>query len=575
MELLVRRTLSIRSATLPRAGPRGVVYYLSDVTGVMQLWRFDGVAHDVVVPWDERIADFRVADDGVVAITSDVKGDERWRLYVLDGDDVVPVSTDGVNSLGAWSPDSQQLAFTSTKDDGQNFNLYIYDRRSGAVTRLVEMPGINVVEEWSEAGIFLTHYETNLDSTIYWIRGGEVRELTRHTSEALNHSPRYIGGGKMLFLTNMDSEYVGVAQMDLSTGECKYVVQLDRDVELFDVWRDYLVFSVNEGGSSGLYYMHMPSGLTHKITTPTGVVTSLQFRDGRVLFSLSSINRGHEVYSYQGGAVRQITRSPRFGVELEKIPEPQSVWYESFDGRRIHANIYRTPGEPRGVVVYLHGGPESQDRPEFKPLMAALLMAGYVVAAPNYRGSTGYGKTFVHLDDVEKRWDAIKDVEAFAKWLTEQGIAAKRPCVMGGSYGGYLTLMALATAPHLWACGVEMMGIFNLVTFLERTAPWRRKYREAEYGYLDKHRDILTQLSPATHVEKIEAPLMIVHGANDIRVPVYEAEQLAQRLKELGREVKVIILPDEGHIITKLENRVKVYTEVVRFIRQHLEASRS
>jgi dipeptidyl aminopeptidase/acylaminoacyl peptidase len=294
--------------------------------------------------------------------------------------------------------------------------------------------------------------------------------------------------------------------------------------------------------------MHMPSGLTHKITIPTGVVTSLQFRDGRVLFSLSSINSGHEVYSYQGGAVRQLTRSPRFGIELEKIPEPQSVWYESFDGRRIHANIYRPPGEPRGVVVYLHGELKNQDRPEFKPLVAALLMAGYVVAAPNYRGSTGYGKTFAHLDDVEKRWDAIKDVETFAKWLTEQGIAAKRPCVIGG----YLTLMALATAPHLWACGVEMVGIFNL----------------------NKHRDILTQLSPATHVEKIEAPLMIIHGANDIRVPVYEAEQLAQRLRELGREVKVIILPDEGHTITKLENRVKVYTEVVRFIRQHLETSR-
>ena len=572
MELLIKRTLSIRSATSPRAGPRGAVYYLSDVTGVMQLWRFDGVTHDVVVPWDGRVADFRVADDGVLAMASDVGGDEKWRLYVLDGD-VVSISTDGVNSLGAWSPDSQQLAFTSTKDDGQNFNLYIYDRRNGAVTRLVEMPGINVVEEWSEAGIFLTHYETNLDSTIYWIRGGEVRELTRHSGEALNRSPRYIGGGKMLFLTNIDSEYVGVAQMDFSTGGWKYVVQLDRDVELFDVWREYLVFSVNEGGSSGLYYMHMPSGLTHKIATPTGVVTSLQFRDGRVLFSLSSINRGHEVYSYQGGAVRQLTRSPRFGIELEKIPEPQSVWYESFDGRRIHANIYRPPGEPRGVVVYLHGGPESQDRPEFKPLTAALLMAGYIVAAPNYRGSTGYGKTFVHLDDMEKRWDAIKDVEAFAKWLAEQGIAAKKPCVMGGSYGGYLTLMALAATPHLWACGVEIVGIFNLVTFLERTAPWRRKYREAEYGYLDKHRDVLTQLSPATHVEKIEAPLMIIHGANDIREPVYEAEQLAQRLKELGRRVEVIILPDEGHTISKVENRVKIYTEVVRFVRQHLEAS--
>jgi len=171
---------------------------------------------------------------------------------------------------------------------------------------------------------------------------------------------------------------------------------------------------------------------------------------------------------------------------------------------------------------------------------------------------------------VEKRWDAIKDVEAFAKWLQSEGIAKEKPCVLGGSYGGYLTLMALATAPDLWACGVEMVGIFNLVTFLEKTAPWRRKYRETEYGSLEKHRDLLLQLSPITHAEKIKPPLMVIHGANDIRVPVYEAEQLAQRLRELGREVKLVILPDEGHGIAKVENRVRVYTEVIRFIGENL-----
>jgi Dipeptidyl aminopeptidases/acylaminoacyl-peptidases len=569
MELLVRRTLSIRSATTPRAGPRGDVYYLSDVTGVMQLWRFDGVSHDVVIPWEGRINDYRIAEDGTVVIASDSGGDERWRLYIIDGE-VFPVSTEGVNNLGAWSPDSQRLAFTSTREDGQNFKLYVYDRRTGAVTKIADLPGINVAEEWCEAGLFVTHYETNLDSTIYWVKDDEVQELTKHAGEALSYAPKCVGGGRLFFLTNIDSEYVGIAQIDLSTGNWKYILQLDRDVEHFDVWKDYLVFVLNEGGVSGLYYMHMPSGLTHKIATPPGVITSLQFRDGRILFSLSGINRGHEVYSYQGGALRRLTWSPRYGVELEKIPEPQSVWYESHDGRKIHANIYKPPGEPKGVVVYLHGGPESQDRPEFKPLVAALLMAGYTVAAPNYRGSTGYGKTFVHLDDIEKRWDAIKDVEAFAKWLMSQGIASKKPCVLGGSYGGYLTLMALATAPDVWACGVEIVGIFNLVTFLERTAPWRRKYREAEYGYLDRDRDLLLQLSPATHVEKIQAPLMVIHGANDIRVPVYEAEQLAQRLRELGREVEVVILPDEGHVISKIENRVKVYTEVIKFIERHV-----
>ena len=568
MEWLVKRALSIRSATSPRFGPRGEVYYLSDVTGQMQLWVNRGGVHDVVLPWDGRVGDYRVAPDGALALAADQNGDEKWRIYIAVGNDVVPVSTEGVNSLGAFSPDGRRLAFTSTRDDPQNFHLYIYDRESGETKLALQLAGINVVEEWNEAGIFITHYETNFDSTILWYKDGEVRELTKHEGEALNYSPRLVGE-RLYFLTNMAWEYVGVAAMNLSTGEWKYVVQLDRDVEHFDVDGGYMAFTLNEGGASGLYLMHIPSALTHRAAIPTGVITALQYRGGKALFSLSSINKGHEVYLYQG-AVRQITSSPKYGTPLDAIPEPRIVQYQSHDGLKIYANIYNPPGEARGVVVYLHGGPESQDRPEFKPLVAALLLAGYVVAAPNYRGSTGFGKTFVHLDDVEKRWDAIKDVEAFAKWLQSEGIAKEKPCVLGGSYGGYLTLMALATAPDLWACGVEMVGIFNLVTFLEKTAPWRRKYREAEYGSLEKHRDLLLQLSPITHAEKIKAPLMVIHGANDIRVPVYEAEQLVQRLRELGREVKLVILPDEGHGIAKVENRVRIYTEVIRFIGENL-----
>ncbi|MCX8137958.1 S9 family peptidase [Pyrobaculum aerophilum] len=562
---LVKRVLSVRAATTPRRGPGGVLYYLSDVTGHMLLWKFDGGKHDVVLPWDDRIGDYRVSKDGALAFVSDKDGDEKWRLYLADNE-VYEISAEGVNNLGAWSPDGLKLAFTSTRDGQSDFNVYVYDRSLRKAEKIAEIPGINVVEEWSEAGVFITHYETNLDSTIYLYKDGQLRELTKHSGEALNHSPRYVGNGKLLFLTNADWEYVGIAQMDLSTGNWKYIVQLDRDIEHFDVWGSYLIFAVNEEGRSGLYQMHIPSGLTYKLASPSGVITHLDFKDGVLAFSLSSINKGHEVYIYQQGAVRQITHSPKFGAPIHNIPEPASVWYPSFDGRKIQANLYYPPGEAKGVVVYLHGGPESQDRPEFKPLIAALLIAGYAVAAPNYRGSTGFGKTFTHLDDLERRWDAIKDVVAFGKWLESQGIAKKKPCVLGGSYGGYLTLMALATAPEMWSCGVEMVGIFNLVTFLERTAPWRRRYREAEYGSLDKHRELLQQLSPATHVEKIQAPLLVVHGVNDIRVPLYEAEQLVQRLRELGRDVTFIVLPDEGHTITKIHNRVRVYSEVIQFI---------
>ncbi len=557
----LKRALAVRTATAPRLGPRGEIYYLSDVTGVMQLWQYDGSTHDVVAYIDGRVGDYRISQDGTIALTCDKNGDENWQIYL----NFSPISTEGVNNLGAWSPSGGKLAFTSTRGGGSDFHLYIYD--GDGVKRVAELSGVNVVEEWSELGIFITHYETNLESTILLYREGEVRELTPRSAGSLARSPKYVGGGKFMFLTNIEWEYVGVALMDVSTGSWKYVIQLDRDVEHFDVWGNYMAFVANEEGNSGLYYMHIPSGLTYKIATATGVITSLQYRDGKLLFSLSSINRGHEVYLYRDGVVRQITNVPKYRIPLDKIPPPSSVRFPTHDGRKIHANLYWPVDKPVGTVVYLHGGPESQDRPEFKPLTLALLTSGFTVAAPNYRGSTGFGKSFTHLDDGERRWDAIRDVGAFAKWLHEEGVAREKPCVIGSSYGGYLTLMALAVFPDLWKCGVEIAGMFNLVTFLERTAPWRRKYREAEYGF---DRDMLLQLSPATHVEKIQAPLLAIHGANDVRVPIYEAEQLVTRLRELGRKVELITLPDEGHVIAKVENRIRVYTAVVKFIQENL-----
>ncbi len=199
---------------------------------------------------------------------------------------------------------------------------------------------------------------------------------------------------------------------------------------------------------------------------------------------------------------------------------------------------------------------------------------GVAVFAPNFRGSTGYGKTFVHLDDVEKRGDAVKDVYYAVKHAVEEGLAdPERLCVMGGSYGGYLTLMSMALYPDVWKCGVEIVGIVNLVTFIRNTSPYRRRYRIPEYGDPKEHYDIMIQLSPIAHAHKIRAPLMVVHGARDPRVPVTEAEQIVEALKSRGVPVKYIRLEDEGHGIVKVENRVRVYTEALKFIEKHLLSS--
>jgi dipeptidyl aminopeptidase/acylaminoacyl peptidase len=193
------------------------------------------------------------------------------------------------------------------------------------------------------------------------------------------------------------------------------------------------------------------------------------------------------------------------------------------------------------------------------------------VFEPNVRGSAGYGRDYSHLDDREKRFDAVADVEYAARWLVEQGWAHPRKlAIMGDSYGGYLVLAALTEQPHLWACGVDVVGIANFITFLERTGPWRRASREAEYGSLEGHPDLLNAISPIHKVDRIQAPLMVVQGANDPRVPVSEAEQIVKALRRRGRPVEYLLYRDEGHGFTKLANMLDAYPKMVDFMLNHL-----
>jgi dipeptidyl aminopeptidase/acylaminoacyl peptidase len=226
---------------------------------------------------------------------------------------------------------------------------------------------------------------------------------------------------------------------------------------------------------------------------------------------------------------------------------------------------------PFPVVVMVHGGPESQFQPAFlpsyTPLQQHLLSRGYAVAAPNVRGSTGYGKRYEHLDDVRLRLDSVRDLAALHDWLgTRPRIDASRAVLYGRSYGGYMVLAGLAFQPERWAAGIECVGISNFVTFLENTAPWRRAVREPEYGSLERDRDFLVEASPLTHVDRIRAPLFIQHGANDPRVPLGETKQIHRVLTEKGIRCDLLVHEDEGHAIAKLENRIETFERAVAFL---------
>jgi dipeptidyl aminopeptidase/acylaminoacyl peptidase len=301
-----------------------------------------------------------------------------------------------------------------------------------------------------------------------------------------------------------------------------------------------------------------------------------------LLFSFSGATRASDIYAWDllSNHLHPLTRTSHGGVPVDSFTSPQLVNYPTFDhdasGSRRMLSAWFFKPRLRGparlpVVVVVHGGPEDQFRPYFSFFIQYLLSHGYAVLAPNVRGSTGYGKSFSHLDDVEKRMDSVADLAHAVHWLEGQPeVDPRRIAVYGGSYGGFMVLSALSTYPDLWAAGVDIVGVSSFVTFLENTSGYRRAHREAEYGSLEKDRQFLESIAPINHVHQMTAPLIVIHGANDPRVPLSEARQLADALTQRGVPVELLVFDDEGHGIARLKNKLVAYPAIVNFLDKHL-----
>lgn len=579
----VRRFLSIRFSKSPKAFKRrDTVIFLSDATGVDIPWIWSRDSIEPLFPFDERVGGLVLSEDGKVAFLWDIGGNERWVLdiyYMRDGV-IKHVHGDGkriVTSLGAWDSSGRRLYFTSTQRNGVDFDLYVYEEGFG-VKSIVNLEGMNNVAACiGDRGVLVVHSNTNLDSDIFFIGAydGRVLNLTKHEDEARNMNPVPIDDKRFLFITNHGQEFLGIALYDLERKSWRYLYRANHDVEDLDISPDgnYVVFVVNEDGYSRVYVSDIEFRNIKLLDSSEGVVSSVSWGSAGIFYSVTGPRVGHEVYAIIGeSAPKQVTRSPKFSVRVGEHMSLEATRYESWDGMKIPVLIYRPRQSkpPYPAVISLHGGPESQARPRFDPIIQALVRLGFLVLEPNYRGSTGYGKTFVHLDDRERRLDSLRDIGALVEWAEREGLLVKgHVAVTGASYEGYATLMSMALFPDYWSCGVERVGIVNLVTFIKNTGPWRRKYRIHEYGDPDTMGGIMLKLSPIYHVEKIKAPLMIIHGENDPRVPISEAEQLVEAMRKLGRNVEFIRISDEGHGVARVRNRVSIYTKMIEFIVKH------
>jgi dipeptidyl aminopeptidase/acylaminoacyl peptidase len=531
-----------------------------------------------------------------IVFSKDIGGGEWFQLYRYDvATGAVTLLTDGKsrNLRGPWSSNGGQIAYMSTRRTGKDTDLWVTNPADPKSDRLLTQltGGGWEPTDWSpdDKKVLLTE-GVSINETYLWLvdtTTGEKTELTpRDAKEKIFYGDaQFSKDGKGVYVTtDKDAEFQRLAYLDLATKQPQYLTsKIAWDVERFDLTKDgkRIAFVTDEEGVSVL---HVMDAATQKEVTlpklPVGVIAALRWhKNGRELgFSLNNARSPGDCYSVDvvSGKVERWTESET-AVKTESFPEAELVRWKSFDGKMISGFLYK-PGAKftgkRPVLVVIHGGPEGQSQPTFLGRMNYLLNEmGIALIVPNVRGSTGYGKTFTLLDNGFKRDDTYKDVNALFDWIAERhDLDADRIGVTGGSYGGHMTLAVSTFYSDRIRCSVDIVGMSNLVTFLEHTEAYRRDLRRVEYGDErdPKMREYLEKIAPMNNIERIKKPMFVIAGKNDPRVPVSESQQIADALKKQGTPVWLLIAKDEGHGYRKKSNQDFQFYATVEFLRQYL-----
>jgi dipeptidyl aminopeptidase/acylaminoacyl peptidase len=420
-----------------------------------------------------------------------------------------------------------------------------------------------------------------------------MTEITPADAPARNESPAWTPDSSALYFTsNNDREFLAVARYDVADGNVTWLVT-DDDADLTG-WLSpdgsVLLVERNDDGASKLALHVAATGakLGDLPLPSTGCIADARLPAPRwasdsaaMVLSVSGAGLPGDVLLATGldtrdARLRQLTHSAQPLGQPASAPEQHRI--PAAGDEAVPCLVYRGAADGDAAlggsaVVVVHGGPEGQARQNFNAYVQVLAAAGHTVLVPNVRGSAGYGKSWYSADDKHRRLDSVADLAALHAYLPKLGVDQDRVALWGGSYGGYMVLAGLAFQPELWAAGVDIVGIASFVTFLENTSAYRRAYREREYGTLAEDREFLHSVSPLTRVEDIRAPLFLIHGANDPRVPLSEAEQIYAALTSRGRECHLLVYGDEGHGLAKRANRLDAVPKAMQFLAKHLASA--
>ena len=523
--------------------------------------------------------------------TRDIGGGENYQMFWLDWKSrTSTLLSDGVSRYTgiSLSPSGKQISYAITEPNGIDWDLHIRTM-DGERTILQEQEGVGwSIANWhpDETKVLASQYISTTESYLYEF-DLKTKERTQYLADkgAISvGSPFYNqSGSHIYFLSDLNSEYRHLFRLDLSTGQLEDLVP-DTPWDLgggrLSTDRSKLAYTVNEGGYETLNLVALDSFEPLPLPAlPQGRIGGLRFNhDGsKLALSMGTPTQPTDVYviDLETQTLTQWTNSELGEIRSSDLVAPTQITYSSFDGLQIPAFVFKpaTAG-PHPVLVYIHGGPESQYRPGFSSLFQYLQKElGIAIIAPNVRGSSGYGKTYVGMDNGYKREDSVKDIGALLDWIQENPeFDESRVVVYGGSYGGYMVLASMVHYSDRLKCGIETVGISNFVTFLEKTQGYRRELRREEYGDErdPKMRAFLQSISPLNRVSKIARPMLIGQGLNDPRVPAYESEQIVAELESNDIPVWYILANNEGHGFRKKDNRDYFNQTLSLFLQTHL-----
>jgi len=601
VELSVARMAKVGSAGSPSFSHDGSrIAFVTNISGVPQVWTMPtaGGYPSLVTSFDDPVGFVTWSPDGQwLAFNVAPGGGFNEQIYIVrpDGTGLRRLTDGGKanNFLDGWSPDGRFIAFSSNRRDASATDSYLCEVATGQSRMVAQNRGIGSIDDVSRDGKYaiVSRLVNRGDNNLYLVRLSDSKEmlLTPHDGPGQFGGISFSPDGQAVYLiSNKDRDLTALARVRLNQngepgpievlatrddGELGSAVMNEQGTSVALLW--------NVAGRSELTFYDTATGKTAPgPRLPAEIVGGLDFSDDgrRLAMVVSGASSPADIWVLDLGSKQftQITQTPHAGVDLSTLVRPELVRYKAHDGLELSGWLYRPKGvtKPGPIVLSFHGGPEGQERPGFNSMYQALVSRGIAVFAPNVRGSSGFGKKFVNLDNGALRENGVKDIKASVDYVVSAGVAdPKRVGIVGGSYGGYMVMAGLTEYPDMFAAGANLFGVVNFETFFKNTQPWMAAISKIEYGDPDKEADMLRRLSPLTRIDRVKAPTIVLHGANDTNVPVIEAEQVVENLKKRNVPVEYVLFPDEGHGWRKTPNRIRSTVAIVRFFEKHLKGS--